>query len=427
MSSPCPKCGATKTDPVRHGLRYKLVWAFGYRLHKCAGCRGPRFLPRHDGKSPHSLKLGKEAATVAHVAEERGALRTAAENPEPKVTKQVTAADSPGRGLRRCPVCGSTQYHRTKRTTLEHLLLRRRMARCENCGLRFPYHRHRDRSSGSVKLKEAVATLPRSAEEKRAPKMAEENTQPKVTKQVTAADSSDRGLRCCPTCGSTQYHRTQRTTLEHLLLRPRMARCEKCGLRFPYPGRREKYPDPLKVGAPVATVPRPAEERRAPEMAKESSQPKVTKQVTAADSSDRGLRRCPTCGSTKYHRTQRTTLEHLLLRPRMAHCEKCGARFPYPRHHDKPADSVKSGEEAGTVSHVGEERRASRTAEESSQPKVAKQGTAADSSNRGLRGCPVCGSTAYRRSGRTILERILLRPRMARCRNCRKRFPYPKQ
>jgi len=373
------------------------------------------------------LKLGKEAATVAHVAEERGALRTAAENPEPKVTKQVTAADSPGRGLRRCPVCGSTQYHRTKRTTLEHLLLRPRMARFENCGLRFPYPGHRDKPSGSIKLGEAMATVPRSAEEKRAPKMAEENTQPKVTQQVTGADSSNRGLRCCPTCGSTKYQRTHRTTLEYLQLRPRMARCEKCGLRFPYPGHRDKPSGSIKLGEAMATVPRSAEEKRAPKMAEENTQPKVTQQVTGADSSNRGLRCCPTCGSMKYHRTQRTTLEHLLLHPRMARCEKCGARFPYPRHHDKSPDSVKSGEEAATVSHVGEERRASRTAEESSQPKVAKQGTAADSSNRGLRGCPVCGSPSYRRTGRTILERILLRPRMARCRDCRKRFPYPKQ
>ena len=426
MSSPCPKCGSTKTDPVRHGLRYKLVWAFGYRLHKCAGCRGPRFLPRHDGKSPHSLKLGKEAATVAHVAEERGALRTAAENPEPKVTKQVTAADSPGRGLRRCPVCGSTQYHRTKRTTLEHLLLRPRMARFENCGLRFPYPGHRDKPSGSIKLGEAMATVPRSAEEKRAPKMAEENTQPKVTQQVTGADSSNRGLRCCPTCGSTKYQRTHRTTLEYLQLRPRMARCEKCGLRFPYPGHREKHPDPLKVVEPGATVPRPVEERRAPKMAEESSQPKVTQQVTVVDYSNHGLRRCPDCGSSKYHRSRRTTLERLLLRPAMAHCEKCGARFPYPGHHDKPPDSVKSGKEAATVSHVGEEGRTSRTAGESSQPKVTQQVAIVDYSNHELRPCPVCGSMEYRRSRRTILERILLRPRMARCRKCRNRFPYPK-
>ena len=427
MTSPCPRCGATKTECVRHGIIYKLMRAFGYRLRQCSGCRKPRLIRRHDDKSPDSLKLGKEAATGAHFAEERGALGTAEENPEPKVTKQVTAADSSDRGLRRCPDCGSTEYHRTKRTTLEHLLLRPRMAHCEKCGLRFPYRGHRDRSSGSVKWGEAVATVPRSAEEKRAPKMAEENTKPKVTKQVTGADSSDRGLRRCPACGSTEYHRSRRTTLEHLLLRPQMARCGKCRLRFPYPGRREKYFDLLKVGEPAATVSRPAKERRAPEMAGESSQPKVTKQVTVVDYSNHGLRLCPDCGSSKYHRSRRTTLDRVLLRPAMAHCERCGARFPYPRHYDKPPDSVKSGEVAATVSHVGEEGRASRTAEESSQPKVAKQGTAADSSNRGLRGCPVCGSTSYRRSGRTTLERILLRPRMARCRNCRKRFPYPKQ
>jgi uncharacterized protein with PIN domain len=406
---------------------YKLVWAFGYRLHECARCRAPRFIPRHDGKSPYSSQLGKGPVSAPPFAEERGALRTAEESPEPKVTKQVTAADSSGRGLRRCPVCGSTEYHRIHRTTLERILSRPKVARCEKCGLRFPYPGHRDRSSGSVKLGEAVATAPRSAEEKKAPRMAEQNTQPKVTKQVTGADSSNRGLRRCPTCGSTKYHRTRRSTLEHLLLRPQMARCEKCGMRFPYPGHHEKYPDPLKVGEPAATAPRPTEERRAPEMAEESSQPKLTQQVVVVDYSNHGLRLCPNCGSSKYHRSRRTTLERVLLRPAMARCERCGARFPYPGHHDKSPDSVKSGEETATVSHVGEEGRASRTAEESSQPKVAKQGTAADSSNRGLRRCPVCGSTAYRRSRRNILERILLRPRMARCRKCRKRFPYPER
>jgi uncharacterized Zn finger protein len=329
--------------------------------------------------------------------------------------------------LRRCPVCGSTAYHHIHRTTLERILSRPKVARCEKCGLRFPYPGHRDRSSGSAKLGEAVATVPRSAEEKRAPRMDEENTQPKVTKQVAGADSSNRGLRRCPVCGSTAYHRIRRTTLEHLLLRPRMARCEKCGLRFPYPGHREKYPDLLKVAEPAASVPCPAEERRAPEMAEASSKPKVTQHVIVLDYANHGLRHCPDCGSTAYHRTHRTTLERILSRPAMAHCEKCGARFPYPGHHDKSPDSVKSGEEAATVSHVGEEGRASRTAAESSQPKIAKQGTAAVSSKRGLRRCPACGSTAYRRSRRTILERILLRPRMVRCSNCRKRFPCPQR
>ena len=427
MTSPCPKCGETKTDPVRHGLMYKLVWAFGYRLHECARCRRPRFIPRHDGKFPHSSQLGKGPESVLPFAEGRGALRTSEESPEPKGTKQVAAADSSDRGLRCCPVCGSTEYHRIHRTTLERILSRPKVARCEKCGSRFPYPGHRHRSSGSVKLREAVATAPCPAEEKKAPGMAEENTQPKVTKRVAGADSANHGLRRCPTCGSTKYHRTRRTILEHLLLRPQMARCEKCGMRFPYPGHHEKYPGPLKVGEPAAKVSRPMEERRAPEMAEASSQPKLTQQVIVVDFSTQGLRLCPECGSTKYHRTRRTILERILLRPAMARCERCGARFPYPGHHDRSPDSVKLGEEAATASHVGEEGRPSRTVAESSQPKVAKQGTAAGSSNRGLYRCPVCGSTSYRRSRRNILERILLRPRMARCRRCRKRFPYPER
>jgi uncharacterized protein with PIN domain len=406
---------------------YKLVRAFGYRLHECARCRAPRFIPRHNGEFPHSSQRGKAPVSVPPLAEESGALRTAEESPEPKGSKQVTAADSSDRGLRCCPACGSAEYHRIHRTTLERILSRPKVARCEKCGLRFPYPGHRHRSSGSVELGDGVATAPPSAEEKKALGMAEENIQPKVTKQVAGADSSNQGLHRCPTCGSTKYHRTRRTTLEHLLLRPQMARCEKCGMRFPYPGHHEKYPGPLKVGEPAAKVSRPTEERRAPEMAEASSLPKLTQQVIVVDFSNQGLRLCPDCGSSKYHRSRRTILERVLKRPAMARCERCGARFPYPGHHDRSPDSVKSREEAATVSEVGEEGRASRTAAESSQPKAAKQETAAGSSNSGLHRCPVCGSTAYRRSRRNILERILLRPRMARCRNCRKRFPLPER
>ena len=410
-----------------HGLKYKIVWAFGYRLHECARCRAPRFLPRHDGKSPGPSHLRKEPASVPPFAEEKGALRTAEEKIEPRVTKLVTEADISDLEVPRCPICGSAEYHRTKRTTLERILSRPKVAHCENCGLRFPYPGHRHRSSDPVELGEEVATVPRSAEEKSAPIMGEGDSQPKVTQQVSGADSSNsRGLRRCPTCSSTEYHRTHRTTLERLLLRPQMARCEKCGLRFPYPGHREKYIEPLKVVEPAATVPRPAEVRRAPEMAEESSPPKVTQQVRVVDYSDHGRRLCPDCGSSKYHRSKRTTLDRVLLRPRMARCEKCGSRFPYPRRHEKSPGLVKSGEGAAIVSHFGEERRASKTIEESSEPRATEQGIAAESSNRELRRCPACGSTSYRRSRRTTLERILLRPRMARCRKCRKRFPYPK-
>jgi hypothetical protein len=331
MSSPCPNCGASKTEPVRHGFIYKLAWVFGYRLRQCSRCRKRRFIRRQDDKSPDSLKLGEEAATAAHFTEEREAAKTAEENLGPVGTKPVPAADSSDRGLRCCPECGSTKYHRTKRTTLEHLLLRPRMARCEMCRARFPYPRHRHESSGPAKLGEAVAPVPRFAEEKRAPKMTEQSFQPKVTQAVTGVNSSNRGLPCCPTCGSTKYHRTKRTTLEHLLLRPKMARCEKCRARFPYPTESYESSGLAKLGEAVAPVPRSAEEKRAPEMVEEGSQTKVAKQVTATDSSKRELRGCPVCGSASYRRTGRTILERILLRPKMARCRNCRTRFPYPK------------------------------------------------------------------------------------------------
>ena len=39
--------------------------------------------------------------------------------------------------------------------------------------------------------------------------------------------------------------------------------------------------------------------------------------------------------------------------------------------------------------------------------------------------CPKCGNNKYRRSRRRWYERMLNRPRMARCLKCTHRFPYP--
>lgn len=39
--------------------------------------------------------------------------------------------------------------------------------------------------------------------------------------------------------------------------------------------------------------------------------------------------------------------------------------------------------------------------------------------------CPKCGSTIFRRSRRRWYEKILKRPKMARCMKCDHRFPYP--
>ena len=42
------------------------------------------------------------------------------------------------------------------------------------------------------------------------------------------------------------------------------------------------------------------------------------------------------------------------------------------------------------------------------------------------RRCPKCGSSSYRRSRRRWYERLVRRPRMARCLYCNHRFPYPR-
>jgi len=40
-------------------------------------------------------------------------------------------------------------------------------------------------------------------------------------------------------------------------------------------------------------------------------------------------------------------------------------------------------------------------------------------------GCPYCGSTDFRRSHRRWYDRLMKRPKMARCQKCRRRFPRP--
>jgi len=425
MISPCPRCGATKTDPVYHGVLYRLVSVFGYRLQICSRCRIPRFVRRHPEESHGSSHGGNGLASAPELAPVSGALSTGHVGPTPQRDRATTAA-SPDRESGGCPACGSNNYHRTKRTRLERLRKRPHMARCEKCGTRFPHPGRREKYLEPLKLAGA-ATLPLFAEEKSSPDMAEKNTQPKVTKPVAAPNSSDRELFSCPACGSAEYHRTKRTRLERFRLRPRMARCEKCGERFPYPGHRRKYPQALQRVGPAATVSRSGEERIAPTIAGEGSEADASHQVAVIDYTDHGLRCCPHCGSSKYHRSRRTFLDGILMRPTMATSEKCGSRFPYPKHHERPSSIPKPSEEAENVSQVGEEGRVSKAAEESSPALVGKQESATDSSDRNLSRCPFCGSASYRRSRRTKLEHLMLRPKMARCRHCRKRFPYPKR
>lgn len=62
------------------------------------------------------------------------------------------------------------------------------------------------------------------------------------------------------------------------------------------------------------------------------------------------------------------------------------------------------------------------TLETATSISVAEAGDAVDDDHC----CPECGSTLYRRSRRRFFERLLKRPRMARCLRCNHRFPYPR-
>jgi hypothetical protein len=221
MASTCPRCGATRSDPVPHGTAYKLARLFGYRLQRCAQCRLPRFIPRHPKKTDAPPKTEAEAAAAEST--ERGAALT---EEAPAQTARQAAGDvrsepRPGR----CPVCGGNHYHRSRRSRAERLLLRPRMARCENCGARFAYPTAHDQPAESPTPEREVAEPREPAEEENPPD------------EAAPASTPNSGFRGCPVCGSMEFRRSHRTTLERILLRPKMARCKKCRHRFPFPRR----------------------------------------------------------------------------------------------------------------------------------------------------------------------------------------------
>ena len=218
MTSPCPKCGETRTDSVPHGTLYNLVWAFGYRLRCCSRCRAKRFVPRHDGKYAKKQQGGKQL--------------TAEARPNAKGVQATEPFSSDVKALR-CPACGKAKYHRTRRTQLERLRRAAPMARCDNCGNRFPYPADQSRRSDSARVRPSAASASSLAEEGRAAGVPDGPSLPQAPGEGT--DSSKWVAGCCPACGSASYRRSHRTALERLLSRPRMARCQQCRTRFPYP------------------------------------------------------------------------------------------------------------------------------------------------------------------------------------------------
>ena len=160
MGSPCPRCGATKTESVRHGFIYDTAWKMGYHMRRCSDCNRWRFLRRGSRDHPHPndltleqlqesfnrkiaaaggippMPLGRQGENVPSNPSEQS--RVQSDRPgTSSVGVVVAAADFEDH--RKCPRCGSTAYRRSRRRWFERLLRRPRMARCLRCRHRFPY------------------------------------------------------------------------------------------------------------------------------------------------------------------------------------------------------------------------------------------------------------------------------------------------
>ena len=128
MVSPCRKCGATRTETIRHRypVSYSFVQLFGYRLRLCAGCNCLRLIRR---------KMLEKAQAEAKA---RVAWPLHAEPLEPPRPEEPAAAEAPGKPDA-CPNCGEEDYRRSRRQWYERLIGRPPMARCRSCHHRFLY------------------------------------------------------------------------------------------------------------------------------------------------------------------------------------------------------------------------------------------------------------------------------------------------
>ncbi|MGO8815194.1 MAG: hypothetical protein ACLQVG_11130 [Terriglobia bacterium] len=162
MADPCPRCGTTKTESVRHGFLYTRLWNMGYHLRRCSFCNRKRIFKRHDRNRPHPDDLTAEELTehfnrkiaeakgqtyvavkrenVANSSEESQLLGTQPQRMPVSVAEATEEIDD----YRLCPNCGSSNYRRSHRRWYEKLLKSPRMARCIKCDTRFPYPRGED-------------------------------------------------------------------------------------------------------------------------------------------------------------------------------------------------------------------------------------------------------------------------------------------
>ena len=165
MASPCPRCGASKTESVPHGVFYNLAWSLGYHLRRCSSCNRPRLIKRVGPDRPHPNDLSYDELEEnfnRKIAESGSEMPNKPEPAQPVTAHEVSEApddyetfddsepelEAPlakeSRGATEhhadgcCPRCSGTLYRRSRRNFIERLLKRPRMARCLRCNHRFP-------------------------------------------------------------------------------------------------------------------------------------------------------------------------------------------------------------------------------------------------------------------------------------------------
>jgi len=160
MASPCPRCGTTKTESVRHGFIHDTLWNMGYHLRRCSFCNRRRLFKRADPSRPHpddmtveelqerfNRKIAESLRKTSELSETTGgnmASHSSEEPPGPGAqpsTPPLGVAEETDEleDYHLCPKCGSTIYRRSRRRWYERLAKRPRMARCLKCDHRFPY------------------------------------------------------------------------------------------------------------------------------------------------------------------------------------------------------------------------------------------------------------------------------------------------
>lgn len=176
METPCPRCGTLKTESVKHGLVYNVLWKLGYHLRRCSFCNRRRLMKRSDKNRPPPNDLTAEQLTehfnrrIASALKRDGAAavvlkgmapdsvvptppprppQAMAPQPvtlQPLTPQPVTPTTSVAvaeiefpEDVGSCPDCGHTKFRRSRRRWYERWMKGPKMARCLKCSCRYPY------------------------------------------------------------------------------------------------------------------------------------------------------------------------------------------------------------------------------------------------------------------------------------------------